>query len=151
MCVRIGVDVGGTNTDAVLMAGDRLVAHAKRPTSADVTLGIEQALTALVASAGVTMGEVDAVMIGTTHFLNAVVAVQGLTPTAAIRFAVPSPRAIPPMGTWPEALSRALGPHRYICAAWARVRRPGRTAVRRADVPVDRGSHRRSAVSGPWL
>ncbi|WP_326948756.1 hydantoinase/oxoprolinase family protein [Amycolatopsis sp. NBC_01307] len=114
--MRIGVDVGGTNTDAVLMAGDRLVAHAKRPTSADVTLGIEQALTALVASAGVTMGEVDAVMIGTTHFLNAVVAVQGLTPTAAIRFAVPSPRAIPPMGTWPEALSRALGPHRYICA-----------------------------------
>ncbi|WP_328618732.1 hydantoinase/oxoprolinase family protein [Amycolatopsis sp. NBC_00355] len=125
--MRIGVDVGGTNTDAVLMADDRMVAHAKRPTSGDVTLGIEQALTALIATAGVTTDQVDAVLIGTTHFLNAVVAVHGLTPTAAIRFAVPSTRAIPPMGTWPDALSRALGPHRYICGGGHEY--DGRTAL----------------------
>ena len=29
--MRIGLDVGGTNTDAALMDGSRLVAQAKRP------------------------------------------------------------------------------------------------------------------------
>ena len=40
MLVRIGVDVGGTNTDAVLMRGNDLIAQAKSPTTPDVTSGI---------------------------------------------------------------------------------------------------------------
>ena len=38
--IRVGVDVGGTNTDAVVMAGRRLLGWAKTPTTADVTGGI---------------------------------------------------------------------------------------------------------------
>ena len=37
---RIGIDVGGTNTDAVLLEGSRVVHAAKTPTTADVTGGI---------------------------------------------------------------------------------------------------------------
>ncbi|HCK34874.1 MAG TPA: hydantoinase subunit beta, partial [Gemmatimonadetes bacterium] len=45
---RIGVDVGGTNTDAVLVDTNRVLAAVKRPTSEDVTSGIVSALTALL-------------------------------------------------------------------------------------------------------
>ena len=35
--LRLGIDVGGTHTDAVILdPGDRIVAKAKRPTSLDV-------------------------------------------------------------------------------------------------------------------
>ena len=46
--LRLGIDVGGTNTDAaVLDRQGALVAKAKRPTSADVTGGITAALNAV--------------------------------------------------------------------------------------------------------
>jgi hypothetical protein len=39
--LRLGVDVGGTNTDAVVLdREDRLIARAKVPTTADVSTGI---------------------------------------------------------------------------------------------------------------
>ena len=38
--VRIGIDVGGTNTDAVLMDGTRVVGSTKTPTTAKVSEGI---------------------------------------------------------------------------------------------------------------
>ena len=38
--MRIGIDVGGTNTDAVLMDGHELLAQAKLPTTPDITSGI---------------------------------------------------------------------------------------------------------------
>ena len=52
--MRIGIDVGGTNTDAVLMDGDRVMAAVKRPTSRDVTTGIQSALDSLLADGLVT-------------------------------------------------------------------------------------------------
>ena len=42
--MRIGLDVGGTHTDAVLMDGQQVVAHTKATTTADVGSGIETAL-----------------------------------------------------------------------------------------------------------
>ena len=43
--LRIGIDVGGTNTDAVLLdQHDRLLAKVKHPTTPDVTTGILSAL-----------------------------------------------------------------------------------------------------------
>jgi len=45
MSLRLGVDIGGTNTDAVLVNGaDRVVARAKTPTTPDVISGIRAAL-----------------------------------------------------------------------------------------------------------
>ena len=64
MAPRVGVDVGGTNTDAVLMDDQRVVASVKVPTTQDTTSGIAAALGG-VASRN-TVGRVDAVMIASS-------------------------------------------------------------------------------------
>jgi N-methylhydantoinase A/oxoprolinase/acetone carboxylase beta subunit len=101
---RIGIDVGGTNTDAVLVDHTRIVAAVKVPTTVDVSDGIVQALRRLIAVAG-DVGALDAVMIGTTHFTNAVVERRDLTPVAAIRIGLPASASLPPFCDWPEDLA----------------------------------------------
>ena len=71
--LRIGVDVGGTNTDAALLRGAQVLATIKTGTSSDVTGGVSAAIRAVLAAGGVGAADVGGVMIGTTHFLNAVV------------------------------------------------------------------------------
>ena len=113
--MQIGIDVGGTNTDAVVMADRRVLATAKIPTTPDVTEGIVSALQSL--TDGTQLGsQIDGIMIGTTHFTNAVVEARRLIPTAAIRLALPATQALPPMTDWPERLKDALGHHVYMCA-----------------------------------
>ncbi|MGH6696679.1 hydantoinase/oxoprolinase N-terminal domain-containing protein [Sphingopyxis sp.] len=106
--MRIGVDVGGTNTDAVLIAGGRVVASTKQPTSVDVSSGVTAAIGAILADAGVLAGNVGAVMIGTTHFTNALVERDRLDRVGIIRLASPSGEALPPMTGWPEALATRI-------------------------------------------
>ena len=38
---RIGIDVGGTNTDAVMLDGAAVLGAVKTPTTEDVTLGTD--------------------------------------------------------------------------------------------------------------
>ena len=71
--MRIGVDVGGTNTDAVVMDGARVVAAVKSPTTEDVGGGIVAAVGEVLTAAGIAAGSIDSVMIGTTQFTNAFV------------------------------------------------------------------------------
>jgi N-methylhydantoinase A/oxoprolinase/acetone carboxylase beta subunit len=111
--MRIGIDVGGTNTDAVLMQEARVVAAVKAPTSSDVLSGIRTAIGRLLASAQVDPGRIGVVTIGTTHFTNAVVSAIGLAPTAAVRLSLPAGSAVTPMSDWPAGLTSALGPHIY--------------------------------------
>ena len=80
---RIGIDVGGTNTDAVYLEDTRVVHAVKTPTTRDVTSGVTEALRRLL-RAGAPIA-VDAVMIGTTHFTNAVVQRRDMTRVAAVR------------------------------------------------------------------
>lgn len=111
--MHIGIDVGGTNTDAVLMDGHRVVGATKRSTSADVLTGIREALAAIAETPEYDPAKVDAVMLGTTHFTNAVVSGSGLSATAAIRLSLPSSSGVPAMADWPPALAGVLGPHVY--------------------------------------
>jgi N-methylhydantoinase A/oxoprolinase/acetone carboxylase beta subunit len=104
---RIGIDVGGTNTDAVLMRDGQVVQAVKAPTSADVTGGVLQALRDLVQGAGVDYAALGAVMIGTTHFTNALVERQHLAAVGMIRLARPASTGIPPQSGWPEDLLAA--------------------------------------------
>jgi len=105
---RIGIDVGGTNTDAVLLADDRVRHAVKTPTTADVTTGITRALDLLLSAArraGDAVEPLDAVMIGTTHFTNAVVQRRDLTRVAAIRIGLPASASLEPFVDWPEDLA----------------------------------------------
>src|SRR6266536_1651887 len=112
--MRIGIDVGGTNTDAVLMNERRVLAEVKTPTTPDVTSGIVAALRTLIADSGVEAADVQGVMIGTTHFTNAVVEAKRLMPTACIRLGLPATQALPPMVDWPDRLRQALGDHHFL-------------------------------------
>ena len=112
--MRIGIDVGGTHTDAVLLDGSDIVASTKALTSADVLTGITNALDTVMADAGVPQSEVEAVMIGTTQFTNAVVERRELSKVAAIRVGLPSGRGLPPMVDWPDDIADALGRTGYM-------------------------------------
>ena len=101
---RIGIDVGGTNTDAVLLVDGKVVEGVKASTTADVTSGIVAAFRALANATGFG-GRIDALMIGTTHFINAVVQRRHLTRVAAIRIALPATAALPPFTGWPDDLA----------------------------------------------
>jgi N-methylhydantoinase A/oxoprolinase/acetone carboxylase beta subunit len=102
---RIGIDVGGTNTDAVLVENDAVLGAVKTPTTDNVTDGIKSALKDLLAAVGGSAGPVDAVMIGTTHFTNAVVQRRDLTRVAAVRVGLPASASLPPFVDWPEDLT----------------------------------------------
>ena len=101
---RIGIDVGGTNTDAVLLEDSAVAAAVKTPTTPDVTGGITRALAGLVQQAPEAR-KADAVMIGTTHFTNAVVQRRDLGRVAAVRIGLPSGASLPPFVDWPEDLA----------------------------------------------
>ncbi|GAA3645460.1 hydantoinase/oxoprolinase family protein [Nocardioides ginsengisoli] len=105
--MRIGIDIGGTNTDAVLMDGDRVVASHKSPTTASVGEGVERAIREVLDIAGVDGEVVRRVVLGTTHFTNAVVQRRGLDRVCAIRLGAPASRAFPPFSIWPDDLADA--------------------------------------------
>jgi len=110
---RIGIDVGGTNTDAVLVSQGRVEAAVKVPTTADVTAGILSAMRLLREQAG-DAHEVGAVMIGTTHFTNAVVQRRDLAEVAAVRIGAPATTALPPFCDWPEDLAALVAGGTWI-------------------------------------
>lgn len=112
--IRIGIDVGGTNTDAVIMDGTKVIAGVKSATTADVMSGVVNALKAVLDASGMDAGAVDVVMIGTTHFTNAVVQRRDLAQTAAVRLGLPATASLPPMVDWPEDLKQAIGNHGYL-------------------------------------
>lgn len=112
--LRLGIDVGGTNTDAVLMDGDRVVAWHKAPTGRRITDAIVAAAGAVLHQGGVTAAQIFAVMLGTTQFTNAVIERRRLNPVAVLRLAAPATTAVPPMSDWPAALATVVGRHHYL-------------------------------------
>jgi N-methylhydantoinase A/oxoprolinase/acetone carboxylase beta subunit len=106
--IRAGIDVGGTNTDAVILDGRRLLSAAKWPTSEDVTAGIVAALSDAIRGAGIAPAAIGRVMIGTTHFTNAVVQRRDLLRTAMIRLAAPASEILPPFVDWPDDVRGAV-------------------------------------------
>ena len=118
MSAFIGVDVGGTNTDAAAIdADDRsVIAGVKTPTTGDVAGGVVGAIRALLDTGAVSPTDVDAVMIGTTHFVNALVEASELQPTAVVRVCGPATRSLPPLVDWPESLSSLVGAQVHLVA-----------------------------------
>ena len=106
---RMGIDVGGTNTDAVILDRDlRVAAKHKSPTTSDIVSGITDAMGAVTAAAGIDVGDIGRVMLGTTHATNAVLERRGLARVAAIRIGGPATKSIPPLWTWPDDLRSAV-------------------------------------------
>jgi N-methylhydantoinase A/oxoprolinase/acetone carboxylase beta subunit len=136
--VRIGIDVGGTNTDAVLVDGaDRVLARAKVPTTPDVVSGIRGALERVLTPAPAQ--PVTAAMLGTTQCTNAVVERRGLRNVAILRLGAPATSAVPPLADWPDDLRNAVaGPVALV--------RGGHDYTGRELAPLDGGAVRRLAA-----
>jgi N-methylhydantoinase A/oxoprolinase/acetone carboxylase beta subunit len=111
--VRLGIDVGGTNTDAVLMRGRKIIGTHKSATTPDVMSGVIEAVAHLLSHSGLSAPAVSHVMIGTTQFINAFVQRRDLVPTAIVRAALPRGDGVPPLVAWPNELLGAIGHHAY--------------------------------------
>jgi N-methylhydantoinase A/oxoprolinase/acetone carboxylase beta subunit len=114
--LRVGVDVGGTNTDAVLLRGREVLAQHKVPTSSDIETGIMQAVRDVLRQANVPVGDVAGVMIGTTHFTNAFVERKHLTRVGVLRLGAPATLSVRPFADWPVELIDAVGGNAAIVA-----------------------------------
>ena len=112
--MRVGVDVGGTNTDAVLMDGEQVVASFKAPTTADVGGGIVNAIRSVLAQSNEPAEHIGSVMIGTTQFTNAFVEGRRLVEVGIIRAALPATASVQPLLDFPERLANAVGGHSYL-------------------------------------
>lgn len=103
---KLGIDVGGTNTDAVLIdEGLNVVAAIKNPTSGDIYEGIMGAVDAVLAESGVNPAEIGQAMLGTTQCTNAIVERKGLAPIAILRIGAPASVGIPPMVDWADDIA----------------------------------------------
>jgi N-methylhydantoinase A/oxoprolinase/acetone carboxylase beta subunit len=106
---RLGIDVGGTNTDAVILdRADRLLAKAKVPCTPDITGGITAAIDAVMRAPGAAADRITHVMLGTTHATNAVLERKKLQKVAVIRIGGPATYSIRPMFEWPPDLIAAV-------------------------------------------
>lgn len=111
---RLGIDVGGTNTDAALMRGNEVVATAKSFTSADVRSGVVSSVKKILQDVPRARAAIGAVMIGTTQFVNAFVQRRDLAPVAVIRVSLPRGDGVPPLAGWPDDALEAVGANVYL-------------------------------------
>ncbi|KAK5995556.1 Putative D-/L-hydantoinase subunit A-like protein [Cladobotryum mycophilum] len=118
--LRIGVDVGGTNTDGVILdplktsSSDKgILAWHKAPTTTNPSIGINEAIAAMFEAAAINPDEVACVTIGTTQFVNAVVErdASRLSTVAVIRLCGPYSKHAPPCVDWPDDMRQMILGH----------------------------------------
>lgn len=138
--LKIGVDVGGTNTqvfpslsmnlklmhhhsDAVVLDPSQsqtsskgvLAQHKTPTTSPNVTDGIEAAVRHVLESSQIDRNHIACLTIGTTHFVNAIVEndERRLEKVAIIRLSKSFTKEIPPFSDFPENLKQIM--NGYYC------------------------------------
>jgi len=113
MRYRLGIDVGGTNTDAVILdESNSVVAKCKEATTPDVSSGINKAVEHVLKESKIDPAHIVDAMLGTTHATNAIIERKGLSRVGVIRLSGPSGYGIPPYIEWPEDLLETLN-HTY--------------------------------------
>ncbi|KAF5003329.1 hypothetical protein FDECE_10114 [Fusarium decemcellulare] len=119
MPVIIGVDVGGTNTDAVAIdlslsqnePIQSILSSTKTPTTLDTGHGINEALKEVIESLPqAARDDIIAVNIGTTHFINAVIEkdFKKLARLAVLRLSGPYGAEVPPFAGLPDELRQIV-------------------------------------------
>jgi N-methylhydantoinase A/oxoprolinase/acetone carboxylase beta subunit len=119
MNICIGIDVGGTNTDAVALYDRKVIAKSKKPTTPSITIGVQNALRSVLQQLTVNVKDrnlrVCRVNIGTTHFLNAVLQRKNLAAVTVLRLCGRASRALPPFCDFPEDLRAVVcGGYHFI-------------------------------------
>lgn len=156
MKLRLGIDVGGTNTDAVILDEKAtLIARFKSPTTSDVSSGIRNALNGLIQNnPDLDLSAIKFAMLGTTHCTNAVLERRNLNKVGLVRVGAPSTLAIKPFVEWPDDLREAID-GRYVIVEGGfeydgQETRPLDEAAVRAAAESFRGKVESVAVSGAF-
>jgi len=119
---RIGVDVGGTNTDSAILdvtayksPSRGVLASYKSSTTPDITSGVQKAIEQVLAKSKIHKEDDLSVNIGTTHFVNAVVEADArrLTKVAIVRLCGPFTKQIPPFSDFPADLKEIMNGGTY--------------------------------------
>ena len=71
--MQIGVDVGGTNTDGVILSDGKVLVSEKTITTENVGDGVFNIIQTVLKKGKISPNNISSVMIGTTHFTNALV------------------------------------------------------------------------------
>lgn len=102
---RLGIDVGGTNTDAVLIDENlNVVSSVKQHTTPNAYDGILNAVRAVLEQSGVNRSEIGQAMLGTTQCTNAIVERKNLAAIGIMRIGAPATCGVPLMVDWAEDL-----------------------------------------------
>jgi N-methylhydantoinase A/oxoprolinase/acetone carboxylase beta subunit len=105
----IGVDIGGTNTDAVLVDDqNRIISTVKTTTTSDISIGFSIALKHLIEQSAIELNQVQSILLGTTHATNAILQKQDLFRVGVIRIAGQRPDILPAAFAWPQDLKNAV-------------------------------------------
>ncbi|MCT3283171.1 hydantoinase/oxoprolinase family protein [Lactiplantibacillus pentosus] len=109
MTYRLGIDVGGTNTDAVILDEQlHVVTSTKVHTTTDIETGIYTAMKAVLNQTKIDPAEVTAAMLGTTQCTNAIVERKQLANVGVIRLGYPASLSIVPYTAWPADMISVL-------------------------------------------
>jgi N-methylhydantoinase A/oxoprolinase/acetone carboxylase beta subunit len=110
MSLRIGIDVGGTNTDAVVVDDTgEVIAATKSATTPDPFDGIKESMAKVIAA--VDRERIGQAMLGTTHPANAIIQRRDLERVGVLRVAAPATLGVRPGASWPaDLLTAILGP-----------------------------------------
>jgi N-methylhydantoinase A/oxoprolinase/acetone carboxylase beta subunit len=107
MSLRIGIDVGGTNTDAVVVNDNgQVVAATKVATTPEPFDGIKESLREVAGQ--VDRVQISQAMLGTTHPANAIIQRRDLDRVGVLRLAAPSSLGVRPGASWPADLHRTI-------------------------------------------
>ena len=112
--MQIGVDVGGTNTDGVIMSDGKVLVSDKKVTTANVGDGVFNVIKSVLEKGKISSDKISSVMVGTTHFTNALVERKKLQKIAAIRLSLPAADSLEQMIGWPKDLISTLSPKKYF-------------------------------------
>lgn len=113
---KIGIDIGGTHTDAVLIdPKGKIIVWNKVTTTIPLEHGFKKVLTKLLQQANIPPECIAEISIGTTHALNALIERRGLNTVGLIRLAGHQPMTLPPCFDWPPDLRQ------QVLAGWMQV------------------------------
>ena len=66
--MRIGIDVGGTNTDSVLINNNKIESSFKTNTSEDISDSVKLSISKVIQNQA--KEKINSIIIGTTHLIN---------------------------------------------------------------------------------
>lgn len=105
----IGIDIGGTHTDGVLLdATGKSLKIGKTTTTACLSKGVKTMIEHLLKLADIEASSIRCVAVGSTHATNAILEGKGLIPVGLLRLLDGRPRFPSPGFGWPSGLKEKV-------------------------------------------